>query len=625
MTARQLLLASCVAFMGSVAMVPTPASSTVTAFEGYDENDPIGSTSKELVRLIRANCGQDGKRLNIGVASMPVEEQAFTRDQGNHLMGVVHSAFSRLENVQMAPFRDVGAIHELKTVGLTSTPNAGDAERLLQQVQFVVRASGQKFGSSIRFQLTAIGRGDNNCYEATPMINVPQSMAGEIFIPSENIFRSAARELWERSRGVNQVAVASRSVAGASLEPQLPGFFTTKMRQAVSATRASATENIGNPTELDVVASGRATIEPAQRWDAEVVVEPRPNGYKISLDVTRPNTTPIAQYGLVSVDELPALRSRDLARTASIIPKVPVTTSSRTISKAAAPGDAALLAFSMSPTRVQDTLDDETREQRYVFNIARESFVELDVQRLSGNSAVFGVSLLDGDGSTVRPLFEGKARPNLKRFRLPPGKYEARLSTEGRGKHEYLFSSRAVDIGRMLEPEAPGRLTRRFQDWYVGETRRGTNRVCYAYTTAMEVAPVGWREQRPIIWLSMSDNADEPLNHMLDDIQRYESGGPVRATIEGLDGGVKPLQVRALNAHIQPFQMNAGGQAILNRDAIRGYTLGSSIELNGTVAGGGPSRIKYSLIGYRSAVNAAAIACGRRDLANDLVWAGGKF
>ena len=67
------------------------------------------------------------------------------------------------------------------------------------------------------------------------------------------------------------------------------------------------------------------------------------------------------------------------------------------------------------------------------------------------------------------------------------------------------------------------------------------------------------------------------------------------------------------------------GQAILNRDAIRGYTLGSAIELHGTVAGGGSSRIKYSLIGYRSAVNAAAIACGRRDLANDLVWAGGKF
>jgi hypothetical protein len=618
------LMASAIALTSAFATmaVPAQAQASTETFEGFDPNDPVGSAVKELMRLAREKCGLADRKVVVGVASLPTDVQAFTRDQGNHLMGVVHAAFSRMQGIRMAPFRDVGAIVELRSVGLTTTSQAGDAERLMQEINLVVQATGQKFGPNIRFQLAAIGRNDLNCYEVTPMVNIPQSMAGEVFIPAENIFNSAARELWERSRGFNQVAVESKSVTGAPVDAHLPGYFAIKLRQAVTTTRSQVTENLGTPTELEVVQRREATAERQQRWDADVLVEQRANGYKISVDVTRPNTTPISHFGIVSVEDLPALRRADLTRVAAIArPQLPPKPNQPRMPQAqrASAGDAAMIQFSLSPTRIQDTLDDQNREQRYAFKLERESFVELDVLRLSGSSQVIAPDLAGSNGMPIKALFEGKARPNLRRYRLQPGDYEVRLTTEGQGRHEYVFSSRAVDIGRMLEPEAPGRLTRRFQDWYAGETRRAGKKVCYVFTTAMEVAPVGWREQRPIIWLSLSEDASEPLNHMLDDVQRYSPNKPVKAMVEG-EGGLRPLEVKALNTHLQPVTMNAAGQAVLNRDAIRGYTVGSMIELRGETLDGKPAQIRYSLLGYRSAVNAAALNCNRPDLTRDLVW-----
>jgi hypothetical protein len=53
---------------------------------------------------------------------------------------------------------------------------------------------------------------------------------------------------------------------------------------------------------------------------------------------------------------------------------------------------------------------------------------------------------------------------------------------------------------------------------------------------------------------------------------------------------------------------------------VRAYTQGQSIVVSGRTADGKPAEVKYSLIGYRGAINAAALNCGRADLARDLVW-----
>ncbi len=623
MSRRGSRMARAVALAGACLAAVT-ASAASKPFERFNPADPVGSAAEELKQLVRDQCGFGDRRFVVGIASLPVDVQAFTTDQGNHLMGVVHAAFSRMRDLQVAPFKDVGAVAEIRAIGMTTTPNAGDVEEILKEIDVIIQARGERFGNNIRFQLLAFTRKGALCQVSTPAVELPQSMAGEVYKPIEQIFGPVARELWDRVRGPNQVAVESRLANGASVDRLLPGYFVSRLRQSVSAMKRERTrEFLHEETELEVVERSAATAEGQLRWNADIMVEPGPNGYRINIDVTRPKTTSISASGVVALEELPALKRADLTRVAAIArppARQPNAPQAGRQPQRAAPGDAAVIQFSVAPTRIQDALDDQNREQRYAFRIDRESFVEFDVQRLSGSSQIITPDLAGANGMPIKAMFEGKARPNLRRYRLQPGQYEVRLATEGQGRVEYVFSSRAVDIGRMLEPEPPGRLTRKFQDWYAGETRRGGRKICYVYTTAMEVSPVGWREQRPIVWLSMSEDADEPLNHMLDDIQRYNPNRPVRAMFEADGGQMRPLEVKALSSHIQPVALNASGQAVLNRDAIRGYTLGSMIELRGETPEGQPATIRYSLLGYRSAVNAAAINCGRADLARDLVW-----
>jgi len=612
------------AFAGFLA-APSAAGAAAEPFPGYDPRDPLGSAALEAVRLARTDiCGIGDRQIVVGVGSMPLEVQAFTRDQAVHVMGLIHAAFSRVPNIRLAPFRDLGAIDDIRKVGMTTTANAGNVEDLAKDVELVVQATGQKSGNNIRVQLIGVGKGAVVCHFLTPPIELPQSAAGDVYKPIEQIFGQAARDVWDQARGFNQIGVEARTVGGRSLDGVLPGYFVTGLRQAISAGKKERIrEYAHDETEIVVVPKAVATAEPHQLWNGDIVVEPRSQGYKVSIDLNRENRTSISHYGIVALDEMPALRRSDLEKVAALgrpLPPPRPHGHPRAPGTQRAAGEAAMIQFSAAPTRIQDSIDDQTREQRYAFRLERESFVEFDVQRLSGASQIVTPDLAGSDGMPIKAMFEGKARPNLRRYRLMAGQYELRLASEGQGKIEYVLSSRAVDIGRMLEPEAPGRLTRRFQDWYAGEMRRAGRKVCYVYTAAMDVAPVGWREQRPIIWLSMSDDPAEPLNHMLDDVQRYNPDRPVKAMFEAEGGAMRPLEVKALSAHIQPVALNAAGHAVLNRDAVRSYTLGTMIELSGETRESQPAAIRYSLLGYRSAVNAAALNCGRSDLARDLVW-----
>ncbi len=613
----------------ALAAAPPGAAAAGDPFPGFDAKRPIASAAAEIMRLVREKCLDDGGAtgLMVGVESMPVLNSAFTKDQGHHLSNQVYSALSQLSGHRMTPFSDIGAVAEVMSVGLGRSQGQ-EERRLLDQINLVVRVDGQKVNRGIRFRLSAVGRSSVNCAESTPYVDAPQDLIGDVFVSPEQIFTGLARDLWEQALpGLNQVAIESRTVVGQGLDAILPGYFERALRKALKETREDRV-NLGEPRDIEVVPRREATVDPAFRWDADVVVEQTRNGFKVDVDVRKPGKTALFQSGVVAADDMPSLRSVDLTRTAAIArPQPPRTTAGARqqtpqLRQAArnAPGEVPALQLGQTPTRVVDALDDQNPEPRYGFELTRESFVELDVKRRTGPSLVIKPELVSANGMPVKPSFEGKARPNLRRYRLPAGRYEVSLTTEGQGRTEYELSTRAVDIGRMLEPEPPGRLTRRFQDWYAGETQRGGRKVCYAYTTAMEVAPVGWREQRPIIWLSMSEDQSEPLNHMLDDIQRYHANRPVKALFEAEGGAMRPLEVKALSSHIQPVALNAAGQAVLNRDAIRGYTLGSSIELAGETPEGRPATVRYSLLGYRSAVNAAALNCGRSDLARDLVW-----
>ncbi|MGL4242582.1 MAG: hypothetical protein ACRCTI_15840, partial [Beijerinckiaceae bacterium] len=437
------MLAGAAALALAAGAAVASAQGTTSAFEGFSQADPVNSAAREVMRLVHEKCGTSGRKLQVGVASLPIEYQAFTRDQGNHIMNQVHAAFSRLPDVSLIPFRDVGAIEELRNVGMTTSGNAGDAERLINQADIIVRATGQKVGRNINFQLTATGRKQLECIVSTPVIELPPSLVGEVYVPAEKIFDATALELWRRSRGVNQIAVDAVSASGGSLDPHLPGHFTRQMSAAVSRMEQFATESLGTKTELVVLPRREASPDRTQRWDADVVVEPRGNGYRLMIEAKRQNTTAINQYGLIMADELPSLRRSDLVRQASMI-RTPAPAQARPSGAARAqraPGDAAVLSITSTPTRVQDSIDDLAGEQRYAFQLFRESFVEFDVVKLGAKQIAFKPELFGANGMPVDSFPPGRARINLRRYRLPAGQYELRVTPEERGRHDFVLAT----------------------------------------------------------------------------------------------------------------------------------------------------------------------------------------
>lgn len=583
-------------------LAATPGKAQVATYDWYDQQDPIGSASKELWRLVRESCVPDGRKVVVGTASLPVTVQAFTRDQGNHLMGAVHSAFSRLPNIEMAPFSDVGAVLEVQNAGMLATPNAGQAEAMLDRIEILITGSGQKVGPNTHFSLKAIGRRGIQCYPSVGPFVVPPSFAGETYIPAENIFAKAASDVWSKSRGTNEIVVKARMTNGVPLDRNLPDHFTRMMSKAVQSAEKHAIEtSIGNPTRLVPVSAERASADNDNRWNADVVVEPRRNGYHISIEVSRRDQTPVFSDGLVLADELPALEWASLSGRSSTH---------------------ALPRIGPAPIRIEDKVDGRQPNKTYTFSLVRESYVEVDLpaDRVRGQSKTMQVELF-GNGLLQRTIHvENRARPNLRRYRLAAGQYTIKVSTPGPSRHDYTLRVRGVDSSQMLEPEGPGRLLSQYQDWYAGyfDTPSG-RRACYAYTPALEVSPAGWREELPVIWLSAFANETGNLSHLLDKAPFYRAGSEFEVMVNEPGNG-RMLGVSTLNDFIQPLKTNAAGQHIIDMDAVAGYNRGTTLELQGTTKDGRPTRILYSLQGYRSAVNALAIACGRRDVASALVW-----
>ncbi|WP_332682905.1 hypothetical protein [Bosea sp. (in: a-proteobacteria)] len=586
---------------------PAVTSAQTQMFAGFDEQDPIGSAAKELWRQVNAQCGPLKTPVLVGTASLPVTAQAFTKDQGNNLMGQVHAAFSRLDGLKMAPLGDIGALLEVKGAGLTATPNAGDVEAILDKVEIVIRATGQRVGPNTNFVLQAIGRRDYQCSPSVGPVSVPANLVGEIYKRAENIFADAAREVWRRTRGSVPLVLSASLPNGTSLDPQLPDYFQRLMEKAIDdARRTAPEESVGNPTQVPVISPMEASAEATELWAASVIVVPRPNGYHLSINVRRKDETAVFSDGLVSTDDLPAMQWAALGPSSSVRAVVP--------------------RLGAAPLRLNGRVAGGRGFQEYAFSVGRESYVEVDIPTTSVPGVQKALKL-DVFGARNIPLktihIVNPSRPNLRRYRLPAGQYTIRVASGAQTEQSYQLRARAVDTTDMLLPEAPGRLIRQFQNWYasVVEDPRTGRRTCYAYTAAVEAGPLNWREQAPFILLSAQSEGSGEIQHLIEDKRFYRPGAPFEAMID--DGGA----MRELNASatatgnfIRPTKQGSNGQPILDMDAVAGYNRGTKLEINGITPDGRPAHVVYSLRGYQAAVNAMSLECGRRDLANALVW-----
>jgi hypothetical protein len=604
-------------------MGPTaaPAQGTTAAFEGYNADDPFGSSAKVIVRMLRQQCGLGEDRFIVGVASETTDNQALTKDQNNNIMLQTHTAFSKVQNIGVVGFSDIGALEDLNRAGLLSNVNAGDQRANLGRADVVIRAIAATFGRTMRMTLRATHVRKEGCDIQLGPIEIAPRFVGEVFLQPEVIFQRLAKTMWQRTRDKKFYTYRDSS-RSALRDPQVTNFFSNLTRSSIAQSRD---DNADLQDKSLVPASGPDAASP-DTWIVEASLQPFGNSYRLQVEAEISTGIHIVQDGLILADQLPSTRGASLVRQASVIRAAPPPAArpgapAGTTRVARSAGDAAVISVTGAPTRVQDTVDDQTGEQRYAFQLFRESFVEFDVTKISGKQISFKPELFGGNGMPVDSFPPGRARINLRRYRLPPGQYELRVTPEERGRHEFVLASRAASVTSMLEFEPAGRLTRRFDDWFVGERAINNSRVCFAYTQADEVSPSGWREQRPYIWLAINgDPKIQEIGHFIDDATRYGEGGAVKVSFEDQGGQLRPLNVVTNNGTLQPAITNARGEKVLDRESVRGYTQGASIVIEGKTPEGQAAKVRYSLFGYRSAINAAALACGRPDLAQDLVW-----
>jgi len=598
------LMAACLA-----ATSPIGATAQTQMMAGFNPHNPFGSAAQLLWQRIQQQCNPQKWPVVIGIASRPATRDAFTTDQGNNIMQQIRAAFSNIPGVSMAPWLDMDPIKGIVDTGVLDNPMAGDNKEQLSKIQIEIKAFGQKVGSAARFNLSAQGWNGYDCSPSLDPFIVSQEFIGEEYASTDQIFTKVAANVWQESVDTsNPLTLSVRMLSGLPVSAGWQEFFADKMRRALSKQNAEEKETrVRAERHVSLVIAHDPSGIEDRRWDGMVTVDPRPTGYRISVSISRKNTTPISEDGMVTLDELPTMQ-----QWAALGP------SQRRSAPTPRLGEA--------PLRINGELDGGRAMQLYPFAVARESYVEIDIPTGSvrGSNPALPVDVLGPNNAPLRTIhIVNPSRPNLRRYRLAAGEYTIRVAGSGPSRQEFQLRARAVDTTGMLAPEAPGRLLRRFQDWFasVAEDPRTGRRTCFAYTGAVEAGPGNWREQAPFILLQAQSDGNGAIQHLIEDKRYYKPGAPFEVMVN--EGSAQ----RRLNAapkpdgnFIRPEKPGSDGKPILDMDAVAGYNRGTTIEITGTIPDGRPAHVVYSLQGYRAAVNAMSLECGRRDLANALVW-----
>jgi hypothetical protein len=580
-----------------------PARGQGVTWDGFDPNDPIRSIVLRLHERMVERCGVGQRQVVLGMASAFANQTTgLNQDQQLHVISLVHAAFSNMPHVEIESFVDVGSASAAQRSGTYAlTPQ--EIEQRNRRVDIWITPSGfLRTTNTFLMKLNASSR-DGRCNVYTDEAPVAGHLVGEVYDTLDNVLINTVKELRKTARGTNQVAMEAVSVTGDPIPATYHDHFVREMRKAVTSTSAQQVQIIGNETKIFVDRRGQPEKPGAVLWEGKVAIEERPTGTRVNVDLQTAEQEPIAKGAVLPPRSLPAVSRASF-----------VGGNQR--------GALARLELRSTPLRIADLVSDGTPQQRYEFTLSQPSLVEVDAQSGGAHSPSFNPVLLDRNGrevANINPVNPNGRRPNLRRFRVERGDYRLTVSSPSRGAHEFTLSTRAVPVTEMFAPEPPGRLLNQFQDWYVGEFSIGGHRECYAFTPALGVAPLGWREQAPVIWMSVPEKPGEPLSHYLDLGERFDQRSPMVMRVR-TPTGLESRSVAVLGRHISPVQQGSDGSPILSPDAIRSYTRGSQLELHGRSSDGHAAQVRYSLLGYRSAASAMALACNRVDFARDLVW-----
>jgi hypothetical protein len=275
------------------------------------------------------------------------------------------------------------------------------------------------------------------------------------------------------------------------------------------------------------------------------------------------------------------------------------------------------MPLSQTPQRFRVSLDSADKRQEFSFATIRSTLVEIDITDISGDQAPI-IGMINSNGRLLAAVGQpGKARPHLRRWRLPAGSYTLWLEHRGAEAVEVTMRSRAAFDS--LVPEPLGQIVRVAGDWVVG-VREQTNgeKVCYAFTPALDTQPANWRVLSPFLLFQITP-ASDAVQHRFDGAEDWSHPERVIAEVTGLNRRERlPLRLEeGVFRALEPCRGQRG--QCLSEAALYGMTTGNMITMLGATKTGSQGVVHYSLKGYQAAMYSMASLCGRSDFADRLV------
>jgi hypothetical protein len=600
----------CAAFLGATA---NNARAQMQLFDGFDEQDPVGSAVVELHRLIAKgiaespdHCGTK-ERPTFFFAGSGSRTKAITDPQRRAVDNLILQNLERLAPGAVKSIDEIGAVLAVQESGssesfdtlLEKNRTAADFEVVAE----IARTQSVSYNMSLRARSSRSAK----CAVDVLVPVAPEYMP-VLFLPPEQIFWAAANQIYkaESEAGDNSETIAV-DVTPPTFGEQLASKETGTIVQDLlkeGLVKADEEENVMQPRRPDVYLRGSrgSAVDARAAWIANVKIIPGSQGLRVRIDADRPGARTIIEEGFIPPEA------------ASFAPE-----STADSTRQAMGLDGTEIKLGLWPQFTDGVINQLNRKNRYFFSVEAPSVVELAIME-DVDGKKYGYKLRRVDGKAVAPPVVPKPnRFNTARFVLDPGIYMLEVAATKAIQEGYRLRSR---IGSLpLDPLAPGKKLGQAGDWLFGVLGEGPTRQCYALTPAVSILPEGWRVQRPVLQIVISAGESEKAQlpqKIYDRADTYKKGSPVEIKLSGSDS--RPLQLTEDQGSLMALQdcKTTAGKCIIP-DSINQLTFGSTLAVTGTTAKGEPSEITYSLVGYRAAVAAIAAECDNAFIGQEMV------
>lgn len=617
-------------------------------------DDPYFRVTQEIWSFIREKCRlPQGGAYQIAILGVPPDDMRFTADQKDFLAQKINSAASfLLRNEPTAKavisVREVAEMIAIMGAG-QSRAQVDELIKKAENYNVGIQVRGGRVSQrGFRIALTALGRNGIDCSEQTSAVDLPPDAFPENIVGADELLSRAAQHVLERSRGKREqvISLRSRMIDG----KPAPDIWNESLARSFNRGVPLARNRLPvRSLETNELRAEPVTDAPKpDNWRTEIVLDRSGRtGTRVEVEVRAPEGAgqeSTAYDGLVDPDALPPLPVQAAPAPPPLQPPPPVQPpppAAQPAPQPAAPPPAQVaqkpapqpapkpvpvatppkppqpLPLSQTAQRFRVTLSAADRRQEFAFSTPQSLVIEIDLLEVSGAEPP-AIGLIDARGRLHAPANPpGRARPHLKRWRLPAGEYTLWLEHKGQLATDLVLRTRAAFDS--LVPEPLGQLVRIAGDWVVGVREQASGeKVCYAFTAALDTQPSNWRLLSPFLLFQITPESDA-VQHRFDAADEWSDARKVVAEVLRANRWERlPMRPdEGVLRVLEPCRGQPGN--CLAESALYGMTNGQRLSLSGVTRSGAQGIVNYSLKGYQAAMFSMASLCGRRDFADRLV------